>query len=141
MQCEAAVAAERGSGTIWVLGCAVLVLVAGMVAATLVAVAAAGRRADTAADLAALSAAGRIQDSTAVPCGVARRIAAAHQARMTSCAVLGPVVEVAVEVRPRSLAGGLFLVRATARAGPTVRDDLDEPLALGVRPATGSRTT
>ncbi|WP_020577093.1 Rv3654c family TadE-like protein [Actinopolymorpha alba] len=110
---------ERGSGSIWTLAVAAVLILAGLVSVTIVAVMSAGRRADTAADLAALSAAAGGPAAMDGACSVAARIAAAHQARLISCTLTGAVVDVVVEVRPRTLAGDLLTMRARAKAGPT----------------------
>ena len=116
---------ESGSGTVWVLAVAVLLVLGGIVAATVAVVVAASRTADTAADLAALSAASSCGSASTTdcgdlgetPCALARRIAHAHRTRLVACSVRAGVVDVVVEVRPRSLAGGVFVVRSRARAG------------------------
>jgi secretion/DNA translocation related TadE-like protein len=109
---------ESGSGTIWVLAMALVLVVGGVVAATVASVAGAGRRADTAADLAALSAAARLTTTPESSCRVARQVVDAHEARLVACSVTGDQVDVAVEVDIRGLGGGLFVVRSRARADP-----------------------
>jgi secretion/DNA translocation related TadE-like protein len=107
---------ESGSGTVWVLAIALVVVVGGVVAATVASVAGAGRRADTAADLAALSAAARLATTPESACHIARRVVVAHRAHMVACTAHGEQVEVAVEVEVRGLTAGLFVVRSRARA-------------------------
>jgi secretion/DNA translocation related TadE-like protein len=107
---------ESGSGTVWVLAMALVVVVGGVVAATVASVAGAGRRADTAADLAALSAAARLTTTPESACHIARRVVVAHRAHMVACTVRGEQVEVAVEVEVRGLTAGVFVVRSRARA-------------------------
>ena len=108
---------ESGSGTIWVLAMALILVMSGVVAATVASVAGAGRRADTAADLAALSAAARLPGPSGSACLVALRVVHAHRAQLAACSVTGEQVQVAVEVNVAGL-GGLFVVRSRARAGP-----------------------
>lgn len=110
---------ERGSGSVWMLAAATIVVMAAVVSTTMVAVVGAGRRADTAADLAALSAAAVRPDRLGSACAVAVRIATAHQTRLVACAVEGSEVDVTVEAYPAAPGGELFVVRARARAGPT----------------------
>ncbi|GAB7191613.1 hypothetical protein NUM3379_23210 [Kineococcus sp. NUM-3379] len=99
----------------------VVVLLAGTVAA-LGSAAAARHRAEAAADLAALAAAdvvlGRAADAGGA-CGRAGRVATAHGALLTSCAV-APDGSVTVEVRctPGGAPALLGPASASARAGP-----------------------
>ena len=110
---------ERGSGSVWVLAVACLLIMASVAAIAMVAVLGAGRRADTAADLAALSAAGTGPADLDSACAVAELIAAAHQTSLIACTVEGAVVEVTVEAR-QAMPGGLAVtLRARARAGPS----------------------
>ncbi|MGW5364868.1 Rv3654c family TadE-like protein [Actinopolymorpha pittospori] len=110
---------ERGSGSVWVLAVACLLIMASVAAIAVAAVLGAGRRADTAADLAALSAAGMGPADLDSACAVAERIAAAHRTSLTACTVEGAVVDVTVEAR-QAMPGGLALtLRARARAGPS----------------------
>jgi secretion/DNA translocation related TadE-like protein len=106
---------ERGSGTIWTIAIACIVIVAAGLTANLTAVMSATRRADVAADLAALSALGS-------SCTRAAAIATAHNARLVSCQTLdapdyGTTVEVTTEVRTRPIFGHVFALRSHARAG------------------------
>lgn len=110
---------ECGSGSVWVLAVACVLIMASVAAVAVAAVLGAGRRADTAADLAALSAAGVGAADLDSACAVAERIAAAHQTRLTACVVEGAVVDVTVEAR-QPMPGGLALtLSARARAGPS----------------------
>ncbi|MET9023875.1 Rv3654c family TadE-like protein [Actinopolymorpha sp. NPDC004070] len=112
---------ERGSGGVWTLAAAAIVVMAAVVSTTMVAVVGAGRRADTAADLAALSAAAVRPDQLGSACAIAGRIAVAHRARLVACVVEGNEVDVTVEAYPAAPGGELFVVRARARAGPTIQ--------------------
>ena len=115
-------APDDGSASIWVLGCGVLVLVVGMVAAMRGAAVLARHRAESAADLAALAAAGQI-GSGGDPCAVAEQIARRNRAFLRGCRTdvaadqrSGTVTtRVAVTIR-FPLIGGAVVV-ATARAG------------------------
>lgn len=116
---------EGGSATLWTLGVATLVIIAGYTATGLAAVVSASHRADAAADLAALSALDR-------GCEGARAIALAHGARLSLCRFerapdppeypspwARESVEVEVEVRLRPLFDHRLVVRSQARAGYT----------------------
>lgn len=112
---------DRGSGTVLVL-CLMGVLTATTaLLAALGAVAVARHRAASAADLAALAAAGRVLEGQQVACAAAGRTVAAVGARVTSCALDGDRVTVAVALRPAGLLAGLGSATAVARAGPGER--------------------
>lgn len=124
---------ERGSGTIWTIAIACILVIATCLVANLTAVMAADRRAGVAADLAALSA-------VASDCGRAATIATAHRARLVSCRTLdlpryGTTVDVTTEVRTKPIFGHVFVLQARARAGrsspPAFENDL--PLWSGPR--------
>jgi secretion/DNA translocation related TadE-like protein len=100
------------------LAIALVLLLAGLVAALWAAVSAGHHRAVAAADLAALSAAGALQRGTSDPCEVAVRIAAAHDAEVRRCAVEADEVLVVATVRLPLGALGDPLIEAAARAGP-----------------------
>lgn len=112
------IARDRGSATIWMLGCVLLVLA--VLTATLVRTLAvlARHRAESAADLAALAAAGRIGTSSA-PCPAAAGLADRNGARVISC-------DVHLDADGRS---GTVLVRVTASAALPV---------VGIREVTAS---
>lgn len=106
---------ERGSGTIWTIAIACVLVVTACLIANLTAVISATRRAGVAADLAALSA-------VASDCGRAAATAKAHNARLVSCRTLdvpghGTTVEVTAEVRTKPIFGHAFVLREHARAG------------------------
>jgi secretion/DNA translocation related TadE-like protein len=116
---------ERGSGTIWTIAVACVVIVAACLVMNLTAVMSATRRAGVAADLAALSA-------VASDCERAATTATAHHARLVSCRTLdvpdyGTTVEVTAEVRTKPIFGRVFVLRSRARAGrsspPTYAND------------------
>ena len=119
---------ERGSGTVLTLGLVAVVLVL-LAAISLLGRAQSARgAAQAAADLGALAAAQHLLDSspsgfgpgpTAAACGVARQIAAANGASLTSCEVLDDGVVRVTTARP----GGLGAAQATARAGPAPPDE------------------
>lgn len=75
-------------------------------------------RAGGAADLAALAAADHALLGRDVACGLARRVAAAQQAAVVRCAVVGEIAEVAAEAR-----AGPYRVRVRSRAGPPEAED------------------
>ncbi|GAB3400304.1 flp pilus-assembly TadE/G-like family protein [Flindersiella endophytica] len=117
---------ERGSGTIWTIAIACILVIATCLIANLTLVMSAERRAGVAADLAALSA-------VASDCGRAATIATAHRARLVSCRTLdqpgyGTTVEVTAEVRTKPIFGHVFVLKSRARAGrsspPAVEYDL-----------------
>lgn len=113
---------DRGSATIWVLGCVLLVgtvLVVTLVRAVAVL---ARHRAESAADLAALAAATRIGTS-GPPCAAAADLAARNGARLVSCRLrvdpdgrAGTVV-VRVSAAATLPVVGAREVTASARAG------------------------
>jgi secretion/DNA translocation related TadE-like protein len=122
---------DDGSATLWVLALATVlwISVAGVV---LVGVAISARhRAATAADLSALAAASAVEHAqlehnptpAAAACAVARTVAAANDATVDSCQVIGAIVDVTTRVAIPALASLRFLgvesVSARARAGPT----------------------
>lgn len=76
---------DRGSATVWVLGCCALVVSVGSAAVLRTEAVLARHRVESAADLAALAAAGRIGIG-ANSCAAARRIAAADGATVELCA-------------------------------------------------------
>jgi secretion/DNA translocation related TadE-like protein len=122
---------DDGSATLWVLGLATVlwISVAGVV---LVGAAISARhRAATAADLSALGAASALEraqlehnsNPAAAACAVARTVAAANDATVDSCEVIGAIVDVTTRVGIPALASVRFLgvesISARARAGPT----------------------
>ncbi|HEY3632859.1 MAG TPA: Rv3654c family TadE-like protein [Jatrophihabitantaceae bacterium] len=115
-------APDRGSASIWVLACAVIVLLVGVLATLRSGAVLARHRAESAADLAALAAAGRIGLGTD-GCAVARSVAAANGASLARCRlVLDPdgrsgTVDVAVTLAVHLPGVGSQRVLATARAG------------------------
>ncbi|WP_106348191.1 Rv3654c family TadE-like protein [Antricoccus suffuscus] len=109
---------ERGSGTIWVVAMAMVLCVVALSVMLLGLAQTARHKANSAADLAALAAAQVLIDGTGSPCDVASGNAAANGARITSCAVDGEVVLIAVSVDVHLGRFGLGTATATARAGP-----------------------
>jgi secretion/DNA translocation related TadE-like protein len=113
---------ERGSASIWVLTCAVIVLLVGVLATLRSGAVLARHRAESAADLAALAAAGRI-GLDPDGCAVARSVAAANGASLTRCRlVLDPegrsgTVDVTITLSVHLPGVGTQRVLATARAG------------------------
>jgi secretion/DNA translocation related TadE-like protein len=113
---------DRGSASIWVLACAVLVVLVGVLASLRASAVLARHRAESAADLAALAAAGRIGvDSEG--CAAARSIATDNGAALERChLVLDPdgrsgTVDVTITLGVHLPGVGTQRVVATARAG------------------------
>jgi secretion/DNA translocation related TadE-like protein len=113
---------ERGSASLWVLVCAVLVLVVGSVGTLRTLAVLARHRAESAADLVALAAAARIGVGTDY-CAAAGRIAEANALQLVACRLALDTGErsgsVTVQVRVRvalPIVGGQDVV-ASARAG------------------------
>lgn len=96
---------------------AVVVLLAAVLVAV-GAVATTRHRAASAADLGALAAAGRTLQGPSAACAVAARVVQAADASLVSCRVSGPVVDLAVVVRPAGVLGRWGEARSRARAGP-----------------------
>jgi secretion/DNA translocation related TadE-like protein len=108
---------ERGAATVLVLAMAGVLLLLGAALAVATAMVAAHRVAQSAADLVALAGARGVAAGDD-GCAVARRIAAANGARLTSCAVSGRVVDVEVEVPGPHWLGQTADLSARSRAGP-----------------------
>lgn len=108
---------QRGSAAVWgtlILG---LLVVLTVVVTVLAGAVADRRRVSSAADLAALAGAAagqRGEDACAAAGATARR----NDARLTSCAAVGPTVTVGTARVAGPVLGLRFVVRATARAGP-----------------------
>jgi len=110
---------DSGSGTIWVVTAATVVVLAAVAVTSVAAAMIARHRAGAAADLAALAAASAAASLGPDPCAVADRVAARNGGRLVGCAVdATAVVEVTVEVRPAGLAGRVGVARVSAMAGP-----------------------
>lgn len=112
------VRADRGSASILVLALGLVLLSAGLAAATVGAATVARHQAQTAADLGALAGAMRAVQGQPAACGRAAEFVAANHGRLASCELAGLTLTVVVE---RSAPGLLGLPRpavATARAGP-----------------------
>lgn len=113
-----AVAAERGSATVWVLALVAVVWTLSMAMFCVGQVLGARHRAAAAADLSALAAAEQALWGRDRACGAAVEVATAQGARLSGCAVTGLVADVAVEVPLRGLLGHFPPASARARAGP-----------------------
>jgi secretion/DNA translocation related TadE-like protein len=122
---------DDGSASLWVLALATVLWIS-VAAVVLVGVAISARhRAATAADLSALAAASAVEQAQAeqrpnpgaAACAVARTVAAANDATVERCQVIGAIVDVTTTVAIPALASVRFLgvesVSARARAGPT----------------------
>lgn len=115
---------ERGSASVLALVMVSVLVTVALVAGALGGLLAGQRRAAAAADLAALAGAEAAGPGGGAglgggACEQADAIAAANQARLTSCAIDGPEVTVSVDVGVRLLAGVEVAVRGEARAGPS----------------------
>ena len=116
---------DRGSVCVWwavALAAVTAVFLAVLARGT---VAAARHRAGAAADLAALAAAERVAQGVGSACGVARRVAAEHGARLVRCQVEGSVVDLTVRLVASGSTRWVAVVGvssvtpvARARAGP-----------------------
>jgi secretion/DNA translocation related TadE-like protein len=113
---------ERGSASIWVLSCCVLLTLVATVSTVRELAVVARHRAEAGADLAALAAAGEIGRDSATACVAAARIARGNGARLRSCRLRlgtdgrsGSVV-VRVELPVRLPIIGRRTVLASARA-------------------------
>ena len=112
--------AERGAGTVLVLGIVAAVLVLALGLAALAHAQAARGTAQTGADLAALAAATAARDGWD-PCGRAREVAARNAVAVTACAAQGGGVvrdDVASTDGVTVLGVALGRASAAARAGP-----------------------
>jgi len=106
---------EDGSGSIWILGIGLALLVLLGVVATAGAMIMARHRAETAADLGALAGAGHAVEGGQAACAAAGRIVTANGGSLVGCRLEAFDLIVTVEVRgPR----GWGVSRASARAGP-----------------------
>lgn len=138
----AAARGDRGSATIWVLACVLLVLTVLMISLVRAAAVLARHRAESAADLAALAAAARIGTS-GDPCAAAEASARHNAATLISCDVdLGPDGRSGtIRVRVSTSAGlpvvGTRVVSASARAGRLAPSGA---AAAPGRPACGTRS-
>ncbi|ARQ69957.1 Rv3654c family TadE-like protein [Streptomyces marincola] len=106
-------ARDRGSATVWGALCATLLCVVFGGVLALGQVTGAKQRAAGAADLAALAAADAAWDGADAACDLARRVAAAQDARVVRCHVGGEIADLTAEAR-----AGPYTVRVRARAGP-----------------------
>jgi secretion/DNA translocation related TadE-like protein len=110
--------ADRGAGSILVLGAVAVVLTTVLAVLTLAAAYDARHRAAAAADLAALAGAGRVRVGVEPACSLARTVAAANGGVLRSCAVEGEQVVVSVAATIVGPARWLPDPVRRARAGP-----------------------
>lgn len=108
---------DRGSASIFVVACLTVLLVLGAALGVVAAMVRAHRAAQAAADLAALAAASAVT-SGGDPCAAGAGIAAANEARLTSCEMVGAQAVVRVLVRGPHWLGQIADLEAQARAGP-----------------------
>lgn len=109
---------DQGVATVLVLALAAVLALLGAGSASLAAVAVARQRAASAADLSALAGAERVLEGQAAACGRARLVAGLVGGELSTCTVVGDVVDLVVEVRPAGRIGRLGAASARARAGP-----------------------
>lgn len=109
---------DAGSGTVWTLAAAMVVLVVAVAVVGVGGAVVARHRAGSAADLAALAAAGRAAPGASGACELAARVVAADGGRLRACTVSGAVVEVTVAVEATVLGHRLGTAVGRARAGP-----------------------
>ncbi|WP_103063764.1 Rv3654c family TadE-like protein [Actinomyces qiguomingii] len=111
--------AERGSGTVMVLGIIAVALCLALGATALIQAQAASGRARSAADLAALAGATALNSvfAPADPCVTAQRVARANGGDVAGCNIDGEDVTVTVTV-PARIVGIPRRAEAAARAGP-----------------------
>ncbi|QAY69832.1 Rv3654c family TadE-like protein [Xylanimonas protaetiae] len=122
--------AERGAGTVLLLGVAAVVLLAGLALAALGAAQQARGTAQAAADLGALAAATALRDGFE-PCPTARDAVERNGGTLAGCVVEGAgVVDVTVARPTAGLPGWATRdATATARAGPRPEPDRGTPVS------------
>lgn len=108
---------ERGAVTVLALALLGFLLMVTGALAVVGAIIVAHRRAQSAADLAALAGAAALQHA-ADACGEAGAVAAANQARLSTCRITGRDVVVMVHVDGPHWLGQRGSLSAMARAGP-----------------------
>ena len=106
---------DRGSGSVWMLGVGLAVVLLGGAMAHVGSAIVARHRAETAADLGALAGAVRAVEGADVACARAGQFVAMNGARLVGCRLDGFDLTVTVEV---DLPDGIGPAHATARAGP-----------------------
>ncbi len=109
---------EAGVAAPLVLALASVLALAGLVLASLAAVAVARQRAASAADLSAIAAAQSALDGEGPACARAGALARRVDATLLSCRLAGDVAVVVAAVRPPGPLGRLGTATAQARAGP-----------------------
>ncbi|WP_110207436.1 Rv3654c family TadE-like protein [Nocardioides daejeonensis] len=111
---------ERGAASLLALAFVGVIVMIGMGAHLVVAVAAAHRAAQGAADLTALAGADRWQREAdpASACAAASAVAASNGAALLSCEVRGEDLRVLVRVEGPRMFGHAFEITGRARAGP-----------------------
>ena len=107
---------DRGSATVWVLACALVVIAGAVVLALLATASLARHRAASAADAAALAAAAHILEPAPAACAAARRLAEANGAALAQCLVRGATVTVRTRLDPPGWLGRFGDATGVARA-------------------------
>lgn len=108
---------DQGSASLFLVACIGVVVLLGLGASFMTATASAHRRAQSGADLAALAGAGTLQRG-GDPCAASGRVAAANDAELVSCRVIGDDVLVGVRVIGPEFLGHTFEIGGRSRAGP-----------------------
>jgi secretion/DNA translocation related TadE-like protein len=109
---------DDGSATVIVLAAGLVTVLLALASAAVGAAIEARHRAQAAADAAALAAAGWAVYGESIACAQASRVAAANNAEMVHCGLIGWDALVTVSVRPAGPAAVEGSATASARAGP-----------------------
>ncbi|HEU5038389.1 MAG TPA: Rv3654c family TadE-like protein [Nocardioides sp.] len=112
---------ERGSATLFAVACLAVLLLLGAALGVVAAMVRAHRVAQSAADLAALAAAD-VVGTGRDPCAAGSAVAAANDASLVGCDVVGRVATVSVRVDGPHWLGQVANLSAEARAGPADED-------------------
>lgn len=127
----AAIRADRGSGTLWVVAFALVIWTLGLVVAAGGHARAVRHRAGAAADLAALAGARRAADGPHAACAAAAVVARANGGLLRSCITSGRVVDVVVALPAALFPMGEATAVGRARAGPASAAGLPPPDRTG----------
>lgn len=108
--------ADEGSGSIWVLTVAMVLLLATVVVGAMAQAERARVRAASAADAAALAGAARVLEGEQAACDAARQLARDNDAELVTCTLDGGDVQVIAEVALGGALAAIGPARAAARA-------------------------
>ena len=109
---------ETGSATVLVLVAMGVVCLATAVVCCIGAAMTVRHRAAAAADAAVLAAAARVSDGPSSACSLAAGVASADGARLSACALDGPIARVTAKVAPRGWLSIFGPATVKAKAGP-----------------------